>query len=60
MPVDVAAMLRWRVPPIMILLVLLLKLSGQSVVDALHFCEVFAGGAEISQALRRATWLSLK
>ena len=39
MPVDVAAMLRWRVPLIMILL-LLLKLFGQSAVDALHFCEV--------------------
>ena len=54
MPVDVLTMLRWRLPPMLITLVLVLKLGTDDIrPSSLDFCELFAGGAEASGALRR-------
>lgn len=54
MPVDLLTMLRWRLPPMLITLVLVLKLGTDDIrPSSLDFCELFAGGAEASGALRR-------
>lgn len=58
--VSVASMLRWNLPPILIMLILLLRFgTPESVVpDSLDFTEVFAGAAEISKSLRRVSELN--
>ena len=52
---SVSEMLRWRLPPILIAIVLILQFlrAGQPR-RLLDFAEIFAGQAEVSKALRRA------
>ena len=53
--VSVSDMLRWRLPPILIAIVLILQfLRGEQRTRLLDFAEIFAGQAEVSKALRRA------
>ena len=54
MPADVFTMLKWRLPPMFILLVVLVKQSSiLTTPGGLDFCELFAGAAEVSKALAR-------
>lgn len=58
--VSVADMLRWKLPPILIMCVLLLRFGTPDYTpDTLDFVEVFCGKAEISKALRRVSRLFL-
>lgn len=53
-------MIEWGLPPIMIMTVILLRFTGDGVLnDSLDFCELFSGAGELSAALRNATCLVL-
>lgn len=60
MPVSVAQMLRWGLPPCMILCVVLLKLSGTIPNEPIDFAEYFAGCGALSRGLREETPLRLR
>lgn len=54
--VSVADMLRWKLPPILIMCVLLLRFGAPNCTpNTLDFVEVFCGQAEISKALRQVS-----
>lgn len=55
MPVSVAQMLRWGLPPCMITCVVLLKLSGTIPNEPIDFAEYFAGCGALSRGLREET-----
>ena len=55
-----ATMLSWNVPPAFIYIVLLVKMGMDYTPDSLDFCEVFAGQAEISKAMRGATGTGIR
>lgn len=57
--VDVATMLRWHVPPCLILCVLLVKFTGQHTAGTTDFMEIFSGAGEATRALRAAPRICL-
>ena len=52
---SVADMLAWRLPPILIVVVLLLQFSPDHRPNLLHFSELFSGEGHLSKALRRVS-----
>lgn len=63
--VSVADLLRWKAPPALIMVVLLLQFTRplqqpSQIGPGLDFCEIFAGQAEVSQALRRVARFGLR
>lgn len=51
---SVADMLRWKLPPILIMIVVLLQVGTPDTTSGpqLDFAEIFAGVAEISKSMR--------
>ncbi|CAK9089084.1 unnamed protein product, partial [Durusdinium trenchii] len=55
---DVASMLRWSLPPILVYIVLLVKFAGMTM-SPLDFVEIFSGKGELSRAMRSANFIGV-
>ena len=60
--VSVAHMLKWKCPPIFIMIILLLRFGtpNSTTPETLDFVEIFAGKAELSKSLREVSNLILR
>lgn len=60
MSATVREMLQWKLPPVFIMLVLILKLSDPQGDPTLDFIELFAGCAQVSEQFRKAPCSTMK